>query len=204
MEKETGCNAADSFDILLENKEGNYGIVHYSDSALTVSATTAGPKGVADGLYHHVAIVRQSDTVSIYIDGSFINSQSAGSPADISNAAPLVAGISLSDCAPNFTGDLDELDLWNRALSSAEIFAIFNAGSLGKYNTTSLYPNFQVVFEGISTNTIIVTNFSATNWQAYTNSFIATNNQTTIELTGNTLGVLLDDISLVQLRLHQF
>jgi hypothetical protein len=108
-------------------------------------------------------------------------------------------GVSGVDNSQPFVGDLDELDLWQRALSPAEIHAIYAAGSDGKYSTNSLYPNFQVVFDGIATNDIILPNFAATNWQLYTNSFIATSNQTTIELLGNPLGVLLDDINLIQL-----
>ena len=84
-------------------------------------------------------------------------------------------------------------------MSPAEIQAIYAAGSLGKYSTNSLYPNFQVAFDGHCHQHRHHHQLRPTNWQAYTNSFIATNNQTTIELSGNTLSVLLDDVQLVQL-----
>jgi hypothetical protein len=95
-------------------------------------------------------------------------------------------------------GELDELDLWNRALSPAEIHAIFQAGSSGKYSSNRvLYPNYQVGVGGIGTNTFVITNFAGV-WQACTNRFIATRTKTSIELAGNTLGVLFDDIQLIQ------
>jgi hypothetical protein len=100
--------------------------------------------------------------------------------------------------AQYFSGEIDEPSIYNRALTGAEVAAIHTAGSSGKYSTNSLYPNFQVTFDGISTNTIILSNFAGL-WQAGTNSFIAANTQTTIELAGNPLGVLLDDVELVQL-----
>ncbi len=93
--------------------------------------------------------------------------------------------------------------LYGRALSPVEIQTIYNAGSAGKYNSNSLLPNFVVSLEGYSTNTEILTNFSGP-WQAFTNSFIATNNQVVIEFSGNTLSTLFDDIQFVQLPLTNF
>jgi hypothetical protein len=150
-----------------------------------------------------VAVTRHGQLISIYLDGilNATNTLDSGI-ANISNKVRLVAGSSVCDDLDGtlpFVGDLDELDLWNRALTPAEIHAICAAGSAGKYSTNSLYPNFQVTFDGIATNLVLLTNFDATNWIACTNSFVATSNQTTIELAGNPLGVLLDDLQLIQL-----
>ena len=43
----------------------------------------------------------------------------------------------------HYTGAVDELDLWNRALTDAEIAAIYQAGTnhLGKADPTSILPN---------------------------------------------------------------
>jgi subtilisin-like proprotein convertase family protein len=181
------------------NSESGFGVLIDTNS-----------KPVNDGIFHHAAFVRNGLTVAIYVDGnlSIINTNFGGGIiANINNTNKFRAGQSVCvspgvsgvDNSQPFVGDLDELDLWQRALSPAEIHAIYAAGSDGKYSTNSLYPNFQVVFDGIATNDIILPNFAATNWQLYTNSFIATSNQTTIELLGNPLGVLLDDINLIQL-----
>jgi hypothetical protein len=159
---------------------------------------------INDGVFHHAVFGRNGSNYVIYIDGK-LDTHSTGYStgiADIDNSSMFRAGPSVCDGVDGttpFEGDLDELDLWQRALSPAEVHAIYAAGSLGKYNTNSLYPNFQVAFDGLATNTVVITNFAQTNWQVYTNSFVATNNQTTIELAGNTLSVLLDDVQLVQL-----
>jgi subtilisin-like proprotein convertase family protein len=167
-----------------------------------------GNKAINDGIFHHAAFVRQSLTLAIYVDGILDSSRTTPGIADISNAVPFRAGQSIcvtpgfgdpGDGTVPFIGDLDELDLWNRALTPAEIQAVYAAGSAGKYSTNSLYPNFQLTIDGVATNTVIITNFAQTNWISLTNSFIATSNQTTIELAGNPLGVLLDDLVLVQL-----
>jgi subtilisin-like proprotein convertase family protein len=193
LEKQTNC---------IPGQQGNFfslfikdGTLLYDDSAVSVGGNLVGQ--LTDDLYHHIAVVRQTTNVTLYIDGSVVGGNNAPTIGNINNDSNLVAGISLCN-ATNFVGDLDELDLWQRALSPAEVYAIYAAKSLGKYSTNSLYPNFQVAFDGISTNTVIVTNFDGL-WQAETNSFIATNTQTTIELAGNPLGVLLDNVELVQL-----
>ncbi len=190
LEKQAGCEAGNFFSIFLKD-----GTVLYNDSAVTVSGNIVGQ--VADGFYHHIAIVRQSTTVSIYIDGSFSAAATTNVIGDIDNTSELVAGVSRC-IAADLQGDLDELDLWNRALSPAEVYGIYAAKSLGKYNTNSLLPNFQLAIDGVSTNSVILPDFAGV-WQDETNSFLATGIQTTIELAGNPLGVLLDDIQLVQL-----
>jgi subtilisin-like proprotein convertase family protein len=219
LEKRKICQATDSYlDVHLGQETG---FVPTSTGRFFMDFSGNGQSGfgalidtnsppINDGVFHHAAFVRNGLTVAIYIDGHLSASNTAfgnGTIADISNSDMFRAGQSVCvspgvggvDNSQPFEGDLDELDLWHRALTPAEIHAIYAAGSAGKYNTNSLYPNYQVTVDGIATNTVILTNFNSTNWIACTNSFIATSNQTTIELFGNTLGVLLDDIQLVQL-----
>jgi hypothetical protein len=154
---------------------------------------------INDGVFHHAAWIRHGLNLAIYIDGILSSNITTAEIANLSNSVPMRAGNSVCYEYGNggikypFVGEVDELDLWQRALSPAEVHAIYAAGSLGKYSYYSLYPNFQVATEGIATNTVTITDFAG-GWQIYTNSFIATGDRTTIELSGNTLSVLLDDI----------
>jgi hypothetical protein len=99
---------------------------------------------INDGFYHHVALVRKGETTSFYIDGSLDSSNTiSGGIANLNNSAMLRAGQSICvspgigghDTSQPFVGELDELDLFNRALSPAEIYAIYQAGSAGKCGT---------------------------------------------------------------------
>jgi hypothetical protein len=97
-----------------------------------VTATTP----INDGEFHHVAFVRQGTTLRVHVDGALNNSATLGALAVISNAAPVIAG--WSPCQPSgtthyFSGLLDELALYNRALSAVEIQRIYAAGSSGKW-----------------------------------------------------------------------
>jgi autotransporter-associated beta strand protein len=208
LEKRATCNANFSFlDIRL-----GYNIIDPSATQGLLFMDLSGDniqnygnvnanEQINDGAFHHAAFVRNGLTLAIYIDGILNTNVTTSGIANLTNSDMFRAGQSIcvgTDGSVPFVGELDELDLINRALSPAEVYAIYHAGSLGKYNTNSLLPNFQLTIDGVTTNTVILTNASE-GWQLITNSFIATNNQVTVEFSGNTMGVLFDDIQLIQL-----
>jgi subtilisin-like proprotein convertase family protein len=161
---------------------------------------------VKPGTWHHVGYTFDNDNSvqTLYVDGAPVASSPVSGPI-VYESNPLVIGADNDNSSATFFFDglIDETSLYNRALSPAEIKAIFAAGSLGKYNTNSLLPNFDVSIDGYSTNTQILTTFGGV-WQQFTNSFIATNTQTTIEFAGNALSTLFDNIELVQLPSTNF
>ncbi len=151
------------------------------------------------GVWYHVAATYDGNQSILYVNGTAEASATPGFALDY-DTTPLFIGTT-GTWIPYlnfFGGIIDEVSLYNRSLSPAEIYAIYHTGSLGKYSTNSILPNFDLTIDGISTNNIILTNASG-GWQLFTNSFVATNNQVTIEFSGNALGVLLDDIQLIQL-----
>ena len=169
-----------------------------SDGVINVGVVVAHKK-INDGVFHHAAFVRNGLALAIYIDGILDSKATPAGIADINNADKFRAGQSSCvgvDGTLPFVGELDELDVFNRALSPAEIDAIYRAGSDGKYSPVStLLPNFQLIIDGVMTNTIVLTNSSGP-WQHFTNNFAAKTSQVTIEFEGNALGVLFDDIEL--------
>jgi hypothetical protein len=171
-----------------------------ADGVINVGVVVA-HKLINDGGFHHAAFVRNGLTLAIYIDGILDSKVTTAGIADVNNSDKFRAGQSSCvgvDGTLPFVGELDELDLFNRALSPAEIYAIYLAGSDGKYSPVStLLPNFQLTVDGVMTNTIVLTTASGP-WQLFTNSFAAKKSQTTIEFEGNSLGVLFDDIQLIQ------
>lgn len=157
------------------------------------------PSTSANGTWHHVAYSYDevNTTQTLYVDGQAVASSSVSGPLSV--GASLFLGTEPGGpLTGSFNGLIDEPSLYDRALSPAEIEAIYQSDSAGKYNANSLLPNFQVSIDGYSTNTIVRPSFDGT-WTPYTNSFVATNTQTTIELVGNTLGSLFDDVEFVEL-----
>ncbi len=142
FEKRLTCNANNTFfdihmgydgadpasvsgDLFMDMSEA--GLVHYGN----VNAN----KPINDGFFHHAAFVRSGLTLAIYIDGVLNTNVTTSGIANIKNSNVFRAGQSVCvgvDGSKPFAGELDEVDVFNRALAPAEIFAIYQAGSLGK------------------------------------------------------------------------
>ncbi len=92
-------------------------------------------RAINDGVFHHVAVVRQATNLSFYIDGTFDVQGSTAGITTLNNAANLTAGRSVcvgSDGTSPFTGQMDEISIYSRALTAGEVQSIYNAGSAGK------------------------------------------------------------------------
>ena len=105
----------------------------------TVNGTTAyylaGSRNVNDGNWHHIACVYDSTNMYIYSDGT-LDTQVA-STGTINCVPGGVFMLGLNPYSPGhyprqFTGSLDEVAIYNRALSPLEILSIYAAGSYGK------------------------------------------------------------------------
>jgi Concanavalin A-like lectin/glucanases superfamily len=84
---------------------------------------------VNDGMWHHFAFVRSADSLLAYEDGVQAASLTTAI-TDITTASEFHLGGRSTDWF--FEGSLDEVSVYSRALSAAEIAGIFAAGNLGK------------------------------------------------------------------------
>jgi len=154
------------------------------------------------GVWYHVGFTYNGGTGmgTLYVNGLETATAFLGLGPLVYDSHPVQIGddFNLGSQSLQMTGLEDEVSFYNRDLSPAEMYAIYHAGHIGKYSTNSLLPNFTLAIDDVSTNNYIFTNASG-GWQLFTNTFVATNNQITVEFYGNALGVLLDDIQLVQL-----
>ncbi len=79
--------------------------------------------------WHHIVMVRDSGDANngyFYIDGVKKQLASAASILNVSSSQPLTIG-SIPGCSLNFVNKIDDVRVYNRALSEAEIRAIYNA-----------------------------------------------------------------------------
>ncbi len=110
---------------------------------------------VATGVWYHVAAVRGSNFTQIYVNGQ-LERQTNVTFAQDYGTLPLYFGTSgQSYWDHKLKGTLDEVSLYNRALSSNEIAALYAAGSGGKCKVASgliitLQPQSQTVGAGDS------------------------------------------------------
>ena len=98
-----------------------------------------------DTAFHHYAYVRGGDNHKLFIDGVVVAAAAfTGTPGDTSGI-PLVIGAVRNDSDPtgfsgHFAGIIDEVEVFNRALSDAEIRAIFEARREGKIKPAGITP----------------------------------------------------------------
>ena len=92
---------------------------------------------VTDTNFRHYAYVRKGNTHKLFMDGVVVASDGfTGTPGDTSRIELTIGAArndpSLGGITSYFGGVIDEVEIFNRALSAAEIKAIFKAGSAGK------------------------------------------------------------------------
>ncbi len=101
------------------------------------NALTVKSNPILDNAFHHVAVTldRGANSLSIYVDGILNESADATGLGTLDNATRLFIGRGTLDTptgAQPFMGAVDELTLYDRALTSSEIEDIYDAGSDGK------------------------------------------------------------------------
>jgi len=121
---------------------GGYGIVIRSSGALEfvhqdIGSITSGFE-IADTRFHHVAVTRSANSIIVYLDG--VASSAFSDPGSLAFHGNCAIG---NDAAlsSNPAGIVDEIALYNHALTSAEIQGIFTAGSEAKC-TAGFLPRF--------------------------------------------------------------
>ena len=138
LEKRPDCNGDENFfSFSIGNPLTGLGLLSFvicGDDATNFSGLESSI-AINDGIFHHVALMRQGATLSLYLDGVLNESVNTPGIANINNASDLLVGQSICNFygGPQpFSGALDELAVFNRALSSSEIAALYDAGSYGQ------------------------------------------------------------------------
>jgi hypothetical protein len=87
------------------------------------------PPALLTGIFYHVAGTFDGSVMRLYLDGEEVGSQVVDVAA---NGLIEGEGVYISDPGEPMPGLIDEVSIYNRALASEEIKAIYNAGRWGK------------------------------------------------------------------------
>ncbi|HXB59122.1 MAG TPA: LamG-like jellyroll fold domain-containing protein [Candidatus Acidoferrales bacterium] len=103
-----------------------------SAQSVSINSTTT----ITTGVWYHVAAVRGSNFLQLYVNGQ-LQGQTNVTFAQDYGTLPLYFGTTgESSWDHKFAGNLDEVTLYNRPLASNEIAAIYAAGPAGKCEPT--------------------------------------------------------------------
>ncbi|ETW99469.1 MAG: hypothetical protein ETSY2_40785 [Candidatus Entotheonella gemina] len=99
--------------------------------AVTGNAFKQGNTSLSSNTWYHVAVTYDGAQVRFYLNGALDGSR-ALTDVPVGNVADLTIGRHGPTGIHHFNGLIDEVELFDRALSGAEIEAIYNAGHAGK------------------------------------------------------------------------
>ncbi len=115
---------------------------------------------ISTNVWYHIAAVRGSNFTQLYINGVLERQTNVAFPQDY-GTLPLFFGTSgQSFWDHKFRGTLDEVSLYNRVLSPAEIAAIYSATNAGKCKAPNI--TTQPASQGLATGTSAQFNIAAT------------------------------------------
>jgi len=132
------------------NSEWGYGapdkLVFYYSNASVVSKTT-----VNDGRWHHVGLIyRKSQGAQLFIDGS-LDAQGPVNPILVPDAPFALGGITWDRPHGSYTGDLDELVLFDLAVKGVDITALAENPDYFKAQSKGFYGNENIPSAGGTT-----------------------------------------------------
>jgi hypothetical protein len=126
LEKRPVCDAASFWGFRMTG--GLWGAELMSDEFATDYTGVPGSQvDISDGSWHHVALVRNGTTNTIYVDGANPGTAISPHPVLLSNTAPMRAGMSACtfvDGTNPYDGELDELMIFDTALRHGQINAL--------------------------------------------------------------------------------
>ncbi len=103
----------------------NYGVINFCVYAKTAQQCTGGGSyPLSSPAWTYFTAVFDGSTISVYANGAFIASNSAVAPT--ASAGPLVIGLAQRGGYSNFTGSLNDIRIYSRALSVGEISSMYN------------------------------------------------------------------------------
>ncbi|HXT39183.1 MAG TPA: S8 family serine peptidase, partial [Candidatus Angelobacter sp.] len=162
---------------------------------------TTAPFQLTPGVWQHVAVVKSGTTRSVYINGVLVGSATCTANSAVGvNTAPLQIGAWSGRANSAWKGILDEISIYDRALTVNDIQDILLSGNAGKCAdlVPPVYCSSQadVLLDGSAVDRVA----GETSWRTRSIRFTAVRNGTPLELAPVGYGMLFDQFSLVETR----
>jgi hypothetical protein len=119
-------NGAAAGCVLLQTYQGKAKAHHWSTTAAHV---LTGQTDVTDGRWHHLAQVVSDSRLALFVDGRLDGELPLQGPTAPTTAPLLLGARSLADTSWRFAGCVDEVGIYGRALTPAEIAQVHQEGA---------------------------------------------------------------------------
>ncbi|MFA6407732.1 MAG: LamG-like jellyroll fold domain-containing protein [Candidatus Paceibacterota bacterium] len=111
---------------------GKFNVANYITTQTTWGNTNVYKNSLDVNTWYHVVGIRNSTTTYIYVNGTLGSSKShADGAGNVDNAQPIVIGD--NSWGPNFPGYIDDVRVYNRALSADEVGQIYKSATFTRY-----------------------------------------------------------------------
>src|SRR3989475_3442171 len=121
--------------------DGRFGATFYQSIGPDVFTEIVSPLAYNDGDWHHAAAVLRSGLVRLYVDGVLVAQDTTNPFTSVRTSTQTIIGRVASD----FAGDIDEVFVFSRALTDAEISALAPPppvdGPVLQYDMQTLLPD---------------------------------------------------------------
>ncbi|MBI3034671.1 LamG domain-containing protein, partial [Candidatus Woesearchaeota archaeon] len=131
------------FRLYYDDRTGSQGriIFHMNGGNTSQRVTTGSGTDISNNVWSNIGITYDRTNLKLYINGILISSQAQDQPINSNQGVPVLVGYQPPE-GDFFNGTIDEVRIWNRSLSAAEINASYQA-ELGRY-----FANFTNLNEG--------------------------------------------------------
>ncbi len=107
-----------AYSLFFDHGPYRFGILAYDDILAPIAYTTT---TLTAGQWYHVVGTKVGDTMNIYLDGVFEGDDFRGALGSLDNDGDLIIGADIVLDDDYFNGLIDEVRIYNRALSAEEI-----------------------------------------------------------------------------------
>ncbi len=158
-------------------KQGKLALL-LGDASTSTEYVASNTANLADGKWHHVAATEDRGNsaagTTLYADGVPVMVLPGYTGGNVDNAEKLLIGAMEPSASPSwfFSGMIDEVEVFTRALSASEVSSIWGSGAAGKCKELSHVPTGTTICNGMNyvLVPIQICNFTSAS-QTYTLSF---------------------------------
>lgn len=157
------------------SSQSGYGLrLHNGHPALRIKTASCTNLFVADAspslvdsCWHHIVVTRLGSTAKIYVDGTIAGDFTGVCAGSLANSMPLEIGGLPLDPGACFSGIIDEVAVWNRALSPAQISSLWAAGTEGMCRESWWVPSTILATGTQARVRPVICNFTPSNFTAH-------------------------------------